>query len=68
MGYDFTPIKNETVVVLKDGRVVGTIKRYRAHGGCIVSVPGVMSPSSTPGRAFYKTLKEAKRALLDDME
>lgn len=59
----FRPIKLETVVVMRGEKPVGTIKRYRAHKGCIVSVPGLISAAGTGG-SFFRTIAEAKAALL----
>ena len=59
----FRPIKLETVVVMRGGKVAGTIKRYRAHKGCIVSVLGLITAAGT-GSAFFRTIPEAKAALL----
>ena len=60
----FLPIKLETVVVMRGDKVAGTIRRYRAHRRCIVSVPGVLSAAANPGRANFATIAEAKKALL----
>ena len=60
----FRPIKLEKIVVMRGDKVAGTIKRYRAHGGCIVRVPGVMAPTSHPGRCFFPTVAKAKAVLL----
>ena len=59
----FKPIKLETVVVMRGEKPVGTIKRYRAHKGCIVNVPGLMTAAST-GKVFFRTIDEAKTAIL----
>jgi hypothetical protein len=59
----FRPIKLETVVVMRGEKVAGTIKRYRAHKGCIVSVPGVISAAGTGG-SFFRTIDDAKAAVL----
>jgi hypothetical protein len=59
----FRPIKLETVVVMRGEKVAGTIKRYRAHKGCIASVPGILSAAGT-GNAFFRTIPEAKAAIL----
>lgn len=63
MKLSFRALKNETVVVMRGDRVAGTIRRYRGHGGCIVSVIGILSPAKNPGQCFFKTIPEAKRAL-----
>lgn len=63
-GLSFRPIRNEVVVVMRGDKVAGTIKRYRAHRACIVSVPGLLSAAANPGRASFPTIPEAKRALL----
>ena len=49
----FCPMLLETVVVMRGVKVAGTIKRYRAHKGCIVRVPGVLTPSANPGDCFF---------------
>ena len=61
----FKPIKLETVVVMRGVKVAGTIKRYRAHKGCIVRVPGVLTPSANPGDCFFPTVAAAKARLLE---
>lgn len=63
----FRPIKLETVVVMRGDKVAGTIKRYRAHKACIVNVPGVLTASMAigQGKASFRTIAEAKRAVLD---
>lgn len=63
----FRPIKLETVVVMRGNKPVGTIKRYRAHGICIVNVPGLLTAAQAPGkhRASFPTIGDAKRALLE---
>lgn len=61
----FRPIKNEVVVVMDGDKVAGTIRRYRAHGGCIVHVPGVIDTSAAPGSRFFPTIPAAKKAILD---
>lgn len=64
MAYTYTPIKNETVVVLdENGRVVGTIKRYRTYKTVIVAVPGVMSDATHRGARTFRTIAQAKKAL-----
>ena len=61
----FKPIKLETVVVMRGDKVVGTIKRYRAHKACIVSVPGLLSAAANPGHASFPTIGAAKKRLLE---
>lgn len=62
----FRPIKNECVVVMRGDKVAGTIRRYRAHKACIVSVPGLLTASMHPmqGKAVFPTIAAAKKALL----
>ena len=62
----FKPIKLETVVVMRGEKPVGTIRRYRSHKSCIVSVPGVLTASMAigKGRSVFPTIGEAKKALL----
>lgn len=62
----FRPIKLETVVVMRGDKVVGTIRRYRAHRACIVSVPGLLTASMAIGKgnAVFKTVGEAKKKLI----
>lgn len=69
MAITFTPMKLETIVVLRDGRVIGTIKRYRGHKAVIVSVPGVLSASMAAGqgKSVFRTVAEAKAALLEKL-
>lgn len=64
-GLTFRPIKLETVVVMRGDKVAGTIKRYRAHKGCIVHVPGLLTSSSNKGQCFFRTVAEAKARLLE---
>jgi hypothetical protein len=59
----YTAKKNECVVVLRDGKVIGTIRRYPAHHRCIVSVPGLLSASTHPSQANFRTINEAKGVL-----
>lgn len=63
----FRPIKLETVVVMRGNKVAGTIRRYRAHRACIVSVPGVLTASMAigQGKAVFPTIGEAKARLLE---
>ena len=61
----FRPMLLETVVVMRGVKVAGTIKRYRAHKGCIVSVPGILTPSANPGNCFFPTVAAAKARLLE---
>lgn len=61
----FRPIKNECVVVMRGDKVAGTIRRYRAHKACIVSVPGVLSASANRGQAGFSTITAAKKAILE---
>jgi len=49
---------------MRGDKPVGTIKRYRAHRACIVSVPGILTAASQPGRASFRTIGEAKARLL----
>lgn len=62
----FKPIKLETVVVLRDDKVIGTIRRYRSHKACIVRVPGLLTASMAigKGKAVFPTIGAAKKALL----
>lgn len=60
----FRPIKLETVVVMRGDKPVGTIKRYRQWKGCIVHVSGLMDASAPRGSRFFRTIPEAKKALL----
>lgn len=61
----FRPMLLETVVVMRGVKVAGTIKRYRAHKGCIVRVPGVLTPSANPGDCFFPTVAAAKARLIE---
>jgi hypothetical protein len=63
----FKPIKLETVVVMRGEKVVGTIRRYRAHKACIVSVPGLLTASMAIGKgnAVFPTIAAAKKRLLE---
>jgi hypothetical protein len=61
----FRPILLETVVVMRGDKVAGTIKRYRARKGCIVRVPGVLTPSANPGECFFLTIAAAKARLIE---
>jgi hypothetical protein len=61
----FKPIKLETVVVMRGDKVAGTIKRYRAHKGCIVRVPGLLTPDTHPGGCFFPTIAAAKARLIE---
>lgn len=60
----FKPIRNETVVVMRGDKVAGTIRRYRVHKGCLVHVPGLLDSSSARGSRFFRTIDEAKAAIL----
>lgn len=64
MCLSFKPIKLETVVVMRGEKVAGRINRYRSHGGCVVSVPGVIHPTETPGQCWFPNVPAAKAALL----
>ena len=59
----YMPIRNETVVAMRGNKVIGTIKRYRAHRRCIVNIPGILTASSNPGEANFATINEAKRRI-----
>lgn len=61
----FLPMKIETVVVLRGTKVIGTIKRYRTHKACLVSIPGLLSAAANPGQASFKTVPEAKKRILE---
>lgn len=63
----FRPIKNECVVVMRGDKVAGTIRRYRAHKACIVSVPGVLTASVAigQGKAAFATIGAAKARLIE---
>lgn len=63
----FKPMRNETVVVMRGDKVVGTIRLYRAHKSCIVHVPGLLTASMTPGKgdALFPTIPAAKKRLLE---
>lgn len=63
----FHPIKLETVVVMRGPKVIGTIRRYRAHKACIVSVPGLLTASMAigEGKAVFPTIAEAKKKILE---
>jgi hypothetical protein len=63
----FRPIKLETVVVMRGDKVAGTIRRYRAHKACIVSVPGVLTARMAigQGKATFPTIAAAKARLLE---
>lgn len=63
----FRPIKNECVVVMRGGKVAGTIRRYRAHRACIVRVPGVLTADMAigQGKATFPTIGAAKKRLLE---
>lgn len=62
----FRPLKLETVVVMRGDKVAGTIRRYRAHKACIVSVPGLLTASMAvgKGKSTFRTIADAKRAIL----
>jgi hypothetical protein len=62
----FRPMLNECVVVMRGDKVAGTIRRYKAHKACIVSVPGVLTASMAigQGKAVFRTIGEAKKAIL----
>ena len=59
----FLPMKLQCVVVLRDGKVVGSIRR-RKHWGCLVSVPGILYPARHPGKCCHPNMAAAKAALL----
>jgi hypothetical protein len=59
----FTPIKLETVVVLRGDKVIGTIKRYRSFKAVLVHVEGLLTAASNRGYAKFDTILEAKRML-----
>lgn len=61
----YRPIKLETVVVMRGDKVVGTIKRYRAHNCCIVNVPCLLTASMAIGKgnSVFRTIGDAKRKL-----
>jgi hypothetical protein len=63
MALTYTPKRNECVVVLRDGKVIGTIRRYPVWNRCIVSVPGLLTASSHPSQANFRTINEAKGVL-----
>lgn len=60
----FRPMLLETVVVLRDGVVIGTIRRYKAHRACQVRVPGILTAAANPGQSTFPTMAAAKAALL----
>lgn len=60
----FRPLKLETVVVMRGDKPIGTIKRYRAHRACIVSVPGILSAAANPGQASFPNIGAAKAAII----
>lgn len=60
----FRPIKLETVVVMRGEKVAGTIKRYRQWKGCIVHIAGLMDASAPQGSRFFRTIPDAKKAVL----
>jgi ribosome-interacting GTPase 1 len=66
MTITFRPILNECVVVMHGNKVVGTIRRYRAHKACIVSVPGLLTASMAigQGKSVFPTIAAAKKAIL----
>lgn len=51
---------------MRGEKVAGTIRRYRAHKACIVSVPGILTASVAigQGKACFRTIPEAKAAIL----
>lgn len=59
-------MKLETVVVMRGDKPIGTIRRYRAHRACIVSVPGVLTASMAigKGKATFPNVPAAKAAIL----
>lgn len=61
----YTAKKNDCVVVLRDGKVVGTIRRYAAWKSCIVRVEGLLTASMAvgQGKACFRTINEAKGVL-----
>ena len=64
MSLTFRPITNETVVVMRGDKPVGTIRRYRNFHTCIVRVEGVLTAAANRGHAAYPTIAAAKAALL----
>lgn len=65
MALTYRPKINECVVVLRDGKVIGTIRRYPAHKCCIVRVEGLLTASMAigQGKATFRTINEAKGVL-----
>lgn len=63
----FKPMKLDCVVVMRGEKVIGTIRKYRAHGACIVSVPGILTASMNigSGKATFRTIPEAKKRILE---
>lgn len=63
----FRPMKLDCVVVMRGDKVAGTIRRYRAHRACIVSVPGLLTASMAigQGKATFPTIPAAKARLLE---
>jgi hypothetical protein len=63
----FRPMKLETVVVMRGEKVAGTIRRYRAHHACVVSVPGLLTASMAigQGKATFPNVPAAKARLLE---
>ena len=60
----FRPMRRDVVTVMRGARVAGTIRLHRRLGGCLVSVPGVLTATSNPGHATFATVAEAKAALV----
>jgi len=62
----FKPIKLETVVVMRGEKPIGTIRRYRSHKACIVSVPGLLTASMAAGKgnSVFPNIPAAKKAVL----
>jgi hypothetical protein len=65
MALTYTAKKNECVVVLRDGKVIGTIRRYPQWNSCIVRVEGLLTASMAvgQGKAAFRTINEAKGVL-----
>lgn len=63
----FKPMKLDCVVVMRGEKVIGTIRKYRAHKACIVSVPGILTASMAIGKgnAVFPTIPAAKKRILE---
>jgi hypothetical protein len=59
----YRPKINECVVVMRGDKVVGTIRRYPVWKRCIVNVPGLLTASTHPTQANFRTINEAKGVL-----